>query len=812
MINPTLKVCSRSHVILFLLISVSFLIQCSVSDPVQDISGLLESQTSQAGKEEYLSSPYVTAGDRLYMVGHQNGSFPDLGWHVEGEMGGIWNHPVKLMDGFSISITDSDTGKQQCLDNASQFINYPVGNRHTFNVGESIQIERSQFVPDGIEGLVVEVAIENTSDLGKGLEIDFTGMVDLMPVWLSDSLDIKDGLDSASWRADQKAYLAVDENNPWFTVFRSSEPVDTTYQGPAGCSFDRKGQGLDATISSSITVGAGQTKRVHYFIAGSHQDEQKAWEQYHQLASNPLELLNDKIQRYENLKARSRLTIPDKEIEKMYSWLKYNTDWLIRDVEGVGRGVSAGIPDYPWWFAADNAYTLQGLLATGRFEEVRSTLDLLYKLSEKVNGNGRVIHEASTNGVVFNKGNMNETPHIIYLLWKIYEWTGNREVMETYYDQVRKGIDFLLQEQDEDGNGYPNGHGMMEIRGLDTEMIDVAVYTQQALWAASRIAEQLDRIEDHERYRDLANELKQKINREWWVEDFNSYADFRATRTQTLELIDDAIVRADTLSKPWAVEELKNARQTVRAGDSKGVDGYVVHHNWVVNTPMEMAIADTAKALKALTTAREYTSRFGMYVTGIDRDEEREESSKWEVFSYVGAVMTLPTGVQAIAEANYGNIGESYEYIKMLSNSFGYALPGSMYEVSPDYGMIVQAWNIYAAAVPVVEHYFGIKPKAYNKQVTIRPQMPEGWENASLKNVRIGDNSLSIIKETDGASVSYTLEQQRDDWQLDLQLPARDGFLLTVNGEEVDPVRANDIFQISLQGKFNRVTIQTETN
>lgn len=30
------------------------------------------------GKTEYLTSPFVTAGDRVYMVGYQDGSFPDL--------------------------------------------------------------------------------------------------------------------------------------------------------------------------------------------------------------------------------------------------------------------------------------------------------------------------------------------------------------------------------------------------------------------------------------------------------------------------------------------------------------------------------------------------------------------------------------------------------------------------------------------------------------------------------------------------------------------------------------------------------------
>ena len=61
---------------------------------------IMEDSPNIAGKQEYLASPYVTAGDRVYMVGHQDGSFPELGWHIEKEMGGIWDHPVKLMDGF----------------------------------------------------------------------------------------------------------------------------------------------------------------------------------------------------------------------------------------------------------------------------------------------------------------------------------------------------------------------------------------------------------------------------------------------------------------------------------------------------------------------------------------------------------------------------------------------------------------------------------------------------------------------------------------------------------------------------------------
>ena len=44
--------------------------------------------------------PYVTAGDRAYLIGTQDGNFPDMGGHVPGEMGGLWLHPIKLIDGF----------------------------------------------------------------------------------------------------------------------------------------------------------------------------------------------------------------------------------------------------------------------------------------------------------------------------------------------------------------------------------------------------------------------------------------------------------------------------------------------------------------------------------------------------------------------------------------------------------------------------------------------------------------------------------------------------------------------------------------
>ena len=50
------------------------------------------------------SKPYVTAGTRTYLIGTQDGNFPDMGEHLPGEMGGGWLHPIKLIDGFRMQL------------------------------------------------------------------------------------------------------------------------------------------------------------------------------------------------------------------------------------------------------------------------------------------------------------------------------------------------------------------------------------------------------------------------------------------------------------------------------------------------------------------------------------------------------------------------------------------------------------------------------------------------------------------------------------------------------------------------------------
>lgn len=796
----------RTTLIYLCLISLLFASCNEQSNPYATLFDDLQNQEGLLGNSNYLNSPFVAAGDRVYLIGHQDGSFPDLGWHVEGEMGGIWMHPIKLMDGFSAQVEIE--GKAICLNQGQNFINYPFSNRIDFGaIAPNLKIDRLHFVPDGREGLAIFYRFENESSSEKSIDFSWNAQVDLRPVWLGERSGMIDQEDEISYNELTATFTAKDKGNDWYTVWGSEVGIPLTPREEV-CSFESKGNGKKAAFGVNLTVPGNSTLIFPIFIAGSTKSELQALETLADLREN---LQNDwfsKKNHYQEIFEKSKIDIPDKDLQKAYEWVKYNTQWLVREVPELGRGFGAGLPDYPWFFGVDSEYAIQGLLATGEKDLAYSSIDLIHKLTEKTNSNGRIIHEASTNGVVFNPGNINETPQWVSTIWEIYRWTGDREFLEKYFPSVEKGLNWLLEENDEDGNLLADGYGMMEIHGLESEMIDVAAYSYKAFSDASKMAEILGKTALSESYQQTAASLAEKINADFWVPEFGSYADFIGTAEEAIHLIDGAIIRADTLKKPWAVEELEATKEKLSTLPENQKQGFVLYHNWVVNTPMEIGVADQEKAKIALETARKYTNPFGVFVTGIDRDEsaENEDGSfaGSKVFSYTGAVMTLPTGVSAIGEANYGNPDGALDYLKRITRSFGFALPGSIYEVSPDYGMFTQAWNLYSYAVPLVTQFFGIQPDAGNKVIHIRPQMPSSWNKASIENVQIGENEISLSYQKSKGELVIEVAQSEKKWGLSIEIPENYS-KVKVLGKEVSSDTQNGYRRILLTGAKVRI-------
>ncbi|MFL5788886.1 MAG: GH116 family glycosyl hydrolase, partial [Flavisolibacter sp.] len=388
------------------------------------------------------------------------------------------------------------------------------------------------------------------------------------------------------------------------------------------------------------------------------------------------------------------------------------------------------------------------------------------------------------------------TPHFALAVWKVFEWTGDKEFLSEMYPYIKKGIKWLLTDQDKNKDLFPEGYGIMEVKGLNAELIDVAVYTQQALEAASKMAALFNETGLQHEYQQKASILKDKINKQFWDEAEGSYCDFYGSREQALSVATGALEQlyvGATDAKDSALlqdkkifyEKLVKEFSVLPPGTERG---WFTNKNWVISTPAETGIAPKENAIRLLNKVRkEDCGEYGPYLSAVERRY----------------MMTISTGVQAMAECAYGRTDQAMWYIDKIVQTFSRVLPGSISEMMPDYGCPVQAWTIYGLAAPLVTHMLGINPDAYNKSIAISPHLPTGWSNEAIYDLPIGRNIISFAMQTKGKKASYSLTSLASDWTFTLRIKGLTGNKYKLNGKLF--IAASD--EIKIRGKVNKVEV-----
>jgi glycogen debranching enzyme len=723
--------------------------------------------------------PYVTAGDRAYLIGTQDGDFPDMGGHVPGEMGGLWLHPIKLVDGFWATVTDSATRQQSALSSAAEFINYPYGNRLRYGpVLDSMDVERFQFSPDGRQGVVVQYTFRNAAAGARTLGFELSVKTDLLPVWYSEHLGIQDAPDTAVWREKQGVFVARDREHPWFAVWGATP---SAHGAPVAHpdSIRTKGRGATAESRYRLTVPPHGSAKLTFVLAGSATSERNALESYAGIVKDHARLLARQRGQYASLLDRASVSIPDRRLQQVYDWVRINTQWTVREVPGIGRGVGGGLMEYPWWFGTET-YTLQALVASGRADLAKADLRLLQRQSMKANGNGRILHEVTTNGGVSNPGNTQETAQFILTVGKVVQWTGDMAFAQEMYPAMTRGLHWLLTDMDTNGDLFPEGYGITEILGLNAEVIDVAVYTQQALEATARVAVLLGHADDAERYRELAAHLEASINERFWIAGDTSYADFYGTRAQAVSTAEGTVKQirlkeenGDTLTR--RDRELigyyeRLGRSFAAMPDS--ARGWITNKNWVVATPMEVGIAPPERARAALDKMRrDDVGEYGPFLSAVDR----------------GSMMTISTGAQAVSEGRYGRIDQAMWYMDKIVQAFGRTLPGSISEMMPDYGCFVIAWTNYGIIVPLIEEVFGVEPDAPHRTIVFDPHVPSGWKEMSIRALPVGANTISFSRAETAKGIEYQIKATQEGWTFTVKADTSAGAKYYLNGKSVGP-------------------------
>ena len=467
---------------------------------------------SNHGQNE--GEPYATAGDRAYLIGTQDGDFPDMGDHVPGEMGGLWLHPIKLIDGFWATVTDVASGQRRELSEA-EFITYPYGNRFKYGtVLDSLEVERFQFSPDGQPGIIVRYNLRNNAGRRRRLHLDLSVKTDLSPVWFSEQLGIQDTDDSVAWQPSARAFVARDTGYHWFAVWgaTSSGAVDPLSEPEADC--DPWTRGDRRLPPSAVGRAPG--------------------------LSDPdvrLRRIGDQPSR-----CPARLPVPGQascdaaageeealRLDHRAAEVPFPISACRRSTTGCGStpsGWSGTFPasaavcrgalmEYPWWFGTES-YSLQALIATGDFELAKQTLRLLkrpvHQGQRQRPDRARGHHQRRRSS---NPGNTQETAQFILTVGKLFEWTGDLAfAREMYPSHDSWGSAGCSPTWTATRICSREGTGSWRCLGLNAELIDVAVYTQQALEATARVAGALRQPRHGGRaICELASELEARINR-----------------------------------------------------------------------------------------------------------------------------------------------------------------------------------------------------------------------------------------------------------------------------------------------------------
>jgi glycogen debranching enzyme len=767
---------------------------------------------------------YVAAGDRAYVIGSEDGRFPPMGWHIRGEMGGVWAHPIKLLDGYWFALDD------QWIPQASSFTTGAGYVQMQFPTTAGLEVTRTEFSPDGSPVVLVGLTLRNPENTNRSVKLTMDARSEIMAAypwsWTRPSAKCFNQKDEANFDSQSQTLTFKEGRKPWFATVGSSErsarratgdqfwgPV-TPDQQPEYYEYEnledpnRDTSCADGPRSTggqlvwNISVGGNQERTLWVAVGGSHSSQSVAQRAVQGALKNPDNLLAQKVQGRQALLDNTRVVLPDEELQEAFDWGKLNmadltrtvTNMQVRDVdegrayppaEGTipsATGIGAGFPDYPWYFGTDGAYTAFPLLVSGQWDTIKEHLRTIRDVSRIVNGStGKVVHEVVTDGSVYwgandDPGNTNETAQFATAVEQTWRWSGDNRLRDEMYPFIVEGMKYITSSGcsvggpsqegtcDNDKDGWPEGYGMVERTGMGEEKLDNTAYTWQALRALEAMAQSRGDTATATWADGKADAMEAKFDVAWWMPSDNLYA--------------------DSLDNPGNVK--------------------LQQKHWINATPMEVLLAPQNRATAALNTLESstFTGSCGLFHTGVGGGPTGAGELKcW----------TLPTSVMAVAEANYGRLGDKQApfYMRSIANQLDLEMPGALPEISPspeydpfvdfrDRAMFMQAWSSYGVQWPVIHHFLGISPDVPAGSLAVVPDVPDDWPGLSVKNLQVGSGTIEASASHDGDSYTTKVSASTTGWNLTIghTLPAGATVeTVTLDGESVEPDDVVDTYR-----------------
>jgi hypothetical protein len=682
---------------------------------------------------------FVAAGTRAYVVGAEDGTFPPIGWHITGQMGGVWAPPVKLLDGLWFQVQGS------WLDSAATYTSGPGFARLSFPVTNGLRPTLTEFAPDGSPVVLFGLTLVPANGAATTAHVvsDAHSQVDAAYPWTSttptwNSFNHPDAASSGNG-----VLQFQQQQTPWYAeVGASPQPASiSTGAGDWGptpadqqTAFGTNGKGGE--LSWNLPVPA--TGRTLWLgVAGSQTGSQPALSALKSGLSNPLQLLSSKIAERDSVAGQTQVQVPDSSVQQAVLWSKLNLADLRRTITGAQirdtkagtvypaplatvpqlSGIDAAYPDYAEFFGTDGAYSSYGLSVTGQWQTAMDQLNSMRTVSQIVNGNsGKVVHEVTSTGAVYygdntEPGDINETAQFAIAAGLTWRWSGDSAFLRENYQFIKAGEQYLASLA---GAGlWPAGAGIVENPSLGADAVDVASETVQALATLHDMAVAMG---DSATASWAAGREKAMLGgfQQWWITSQHLYADSMCAGTEG----SSCTHAGEQLQQRW----------------------------WTTVAPMEQDIAPVSNASSALSTMEgpTFTGSCGLYVDGVGGPSGTGGQTCYLV----------NTGALAVAEANYGRLGQSTSDMDKVAGQLTTEMPGSLpelaasaqynpFEAFTSRANVMQAWSSYGLLWTSVHDLLGVSPDVPDRSVAVVPEVPPSWPRLAVSNLRVGGNNLA---------------------------------------------------------------------
>jgi hypothetical protein len=770
-------------------------------------AALLSGSAAQAAQNELSTTDRlqdrreIASGTRAYSVGFADGRFYANGWHITGEMGGVWTPPMKMLDGIWFGVDGQWAGQATSFTSGRGYVRFDLPD------ASGLKLSRTDFAPDGRRAVLFGLELQNPGSASKTVTVNVNAHSELMGSWPWGT-DVNRGKpDAASNIPDHGAYqdgalaftddgslgdgapvhhyaaLVASDRRP---VSGEAAGADGNFRGPQpghacaandGTSMPSQGddgpygKGTGGALNYSVTVPAGGRTTVWVAAAGSDEGLDGARRELAGALRDPDRQLAEKVASRAALDARSKVTLPgDPLLQNAVDWGKQNLADATQTAENLqirwtnqgkqqfppplgavkrATWFGAGFPDYPWLFATDGEYTAFAGLALGQFETVEAHLRALRDVSDVLNDrSGVVVHEAVQDGSIYFGHDSVTTK------------ADGTKVNDFNTDETVKFPSIVALTWRWTGDDR-----------FRDEMYDFA--KRNLLYVRDHLDADGDGWPEGSGNVERSGMGPEKLD--------NAVYYIRGL----LDLADMAKSKRDWGTVAWTTRTARDLEQRFEstwwsaanrqyADSLSDTNAQIFQKHWIGQTPMEAELSD-GQGLASLvhgTTAlagRENSTysgdrpgNLGLFHTG--RGGGADGKGDLEIFS-------LNTAIQAVGEGNYGRMGAGQQqrytdanaetmFSEPATGGTPDEQPGAMPEIFPSEGfalggnisrcwtcrsMFLQAWGTYGTAWPVIHQQLGVSPALNERRLAVVPQIPDGQPSIKGSDIRLGDGSASVF-------------------------------------------------------------------